>query len=108
MAGESSTIGTDAAAALAAQAAASTHQYRPAPTTSLSHSIDKLDGTMATGHSNYNAWCFRLIRILKEKELLTILMEGTGSTMWFWRKPVKENSEGHINHTSFSNEGYNL
>ena len=80
MAGESSTIGTDAAAALAAQASASTHQDRPAPSTSLSHSIDNLDGTMATGHSNYNAWRFCLIRILKEKELLTIVMEGPGST----------------------------
>ena len=35
---------------------------------------------MATGHSNYNAWRFRLTRILKEKELLTIVTEGPGST----------------------------
>ena len=43
---------------------------RPTASTSLRHSIEKLDGTMATGRSNYNAWKFRLIRILKEKGLL--------------------------------------
>ena len=84
MAGEPNTQETDtaaaAAAALAAQVSAGTSQDRPAPSTSLSHSIDKLDGTMATGHSNYNAWRFHLIRILKEKELLTVVTEGPGST----------------------------
>ena len=39
-------------------------------TTSLTQSIEKLDGSMATGHSNYHAWRFRIIRILKEKGLL--------------------------------------
>ena len=46
---------------------------RPTASTSLSHSIEKLDGTMATGRSNYNAWKFRLIRILKEKSLLSAI-----------------------------------
>ena len=84
MAGETSGPDTEAAAAaaaaLAAQVAASASQDRPNPSTSLSHSIDKLDGTMATGQSNYNAWRFRLVRILKEKGLLTIVTEGSGST----------------------------
>ena len=86
MSGESSNTDTKtaaaAAAALAAQAQVvpTTQQDHPAPSTSLSHSIDKLDGTMATGHSNYNAWRFRLTRILKEKELLTVVLEGLGST----------------------------
>ena len=48
---------------------------RAAPSTSLSHSIDKLVGTMATGKSNYNSWRFRLVRILKEKDLLTVVTE---------------------------------
>ena len=78
MTGESDAAATAAAAALAAQVAA--NQDRPVPSTSLSHSIDKLDGTMATGHSNYNAWRFRLIRILKEKDLLAIVTDGPGST----------------------------
>ena len=84
MAGEASNkeieTAAAAAAALAAQVAQNAHQDRPTPSTSLSHSIDKLDGTMATGHSNYNAWRFRLTRILKEKGLLTIVTEGPGST----------------------------
>ena len=84
MAGEASNkeieTAAAAAAALAAQVAQNAQHDRPAPSTSLSHSIDKLDGTMATGHSNYNAWRFRLTRILKEKGLLTIVMDGPGST----------------------------
>ena len=36
----------------------------------LTQSIEKLEGSMATGQSNYNAWCFRIVRILKEKDLL--------------------------------------
>jgi len=39
------------------------------PFTSLSHSIEKLDGPMATGKSNYVAWKFRIVRILMEKGL---------------------------------------
>jgi len=42
-------------------------------TTSLTQSIEKLDGAMATGQSNYNAWRFRIIRILKEKGLLSAI-----------------------------------
>ena len=84
MVGETSGPDTEAAAAaaaaLAAQVAASSSQDRPNPSTSLSHSIDKLDGTMATGQSNYNAWRFHLVRILKEKILLSIVTEGSGST----------------------------
>ena len=44
-------------------------------TTSLTQSIEKLDGSMATGQSNYNAWRFRIIRILKEKDLLEAIEE---------------------------------
>ena len=87
MVGETSRPDTDAAAAAAAAAAAlaalvttGTTQDQPSRSTSLSHSIDKLDGTMATGQSNYNAWRFRLVCILKEKSLLTIVTEGSGST----------------------------
>ena len=83
MAGETAAA---AAAALAAQVAATTIQDRPSPSTSLSHSIDKLDDTMATGQSNYNAWRFRLVRILKEKSLLNIVTEVQGST------PIPEDS----------------
>jgi len=46
-------------------------------TTSLTQSIEKLHGSMATGQSNYNAWCFRIIRILKEKYLLEAIEEST-------------------------------
>ena len=42
-------------------------------TTSLTQSIEKLDGSMATGQSNYNAWRFRIIPILKEKDLLAAI-----------------------------------
>jgi len=45
----------------------------PNPFTSLSHSIEKLDGSMATGKSNYVAWMFRVLRILKEKGLAQAL-----------------------------------
>ena len=59
----------------AAQGAGNTTGERAAPSTSLSHSIEKLDGTMATGKSNYNSWRFRLVRILKEKDLLTLVTD---------------------------------
>ena len=49
-------------------------------TTSLTQSIEKLDGSMATGQSNYNAWRFRIIRILKEKDLLEAIDEEIVST----------------------------
>jgi len=32
---------------------------------------------MATGQSNYDAWRFRIIRILKEKDLLEAIEEST-------------------------------
>ena len=44
-------------------------------TTSLTQLIEKLDGSMASGKSNYQAWKFRVIRILKEKGLLTAIAE---------------------------------
>jgi len=47
------------------------------PFTSLSHSIEKLDGSMATGQSNYVAWKFKVLRILKEKGLAGALEEST-------------------------------
>ena len=88
MAGETAAGNTNAAAAaaLAAQVAATTIRDRPSLSTSLSHSIDRLDGTMATGQSNYNAWRFRLVRILKEKSLLNIVTKVQGST------PIPEDS----------------
>jgi len=45
-------------------------------TTSLTQSIEKLDGSMASGKSNYQAWRFRVIRILKEKGLLSAIEEN--------------------------------
>jgi len=42
-------------------------------TTSLTQSIEKLDGSMASSKSNYQAWKFRIVRILKEKGLLTAI-----------------------------------
>ena len=42
-------------------------------TTSLTQSIENLDGSMALGRSNYQAWKFRIIRILKEKGLLRVI-----------------------------------
>jgi len=45
-------------------------------TTSLTQSIEKLDGAMATGQSNYNAWRFRIIHILKEKDLLSAIEDS--------------------------------
>ena len=51
-----------------------------ANTTSLTQSIEKLDGSMATGQSNYNAWRFRIIGILKEKELQQALEDSTVSS----------------------------
>ena len=96
MAGEASNKETEtaaaAAAALAAQVAQNAQHDRPAPSTSLSHSVDKLDRTMATGHSKYNAWRFRLTRILKEKKLLTIVMDGPGSTPNNEKSPEQESA----------------
>ena len=74
MAGETGTATTTAATA-AAPTTGNAAGERAAPSTSLSHSIDKLDGTMATGKSNYNSWRFRLVRIVKEKDLLTVVTE---------------------------------
>jgi len=48
-------------------------------TTSLTQSIEKLDGAMATGQSNYNAWRFRIIRILKEKDLLSAIEDSSNT-----------------------------
>jgi len=52
----------------------------PANTTSLTLSIQKLEGSMATGQSNYNAWRFRIMRILKEKDLLPAIGDSTVSS----------------------------
>jgi len=49
-------------------------------TTSLTQSIEKLEGSMATGQSNYNSWRFRIIRILKEKDLLEAIEDRSVST----------------------------
>lgn len=67
-----STRAAAAASAAAANTATAADAPSPAvshPYTSLSHSIEKLDGSMATGKSNYVAWKFRVLRILKEKGL---------------------------------------
>ena len=45
-------------------------------TTSLTQSIEKLDGSMASGKSNDQAWRFRVIRILKEQGLLKAIEEN--------------------------------
>jgi len=69
-----------AAAAASTPATPTTSTATPAypnPFTSLSHSIEKLDGSMATGKSNYVAWKFRVLRILKEKGLACALEDGT-------------------------------
>jgi len=42
-------------------------------TTSLTQSIEKLDGSMAAGRSNHQAWKFRIVRIIKEKSLLSAI-----------------------------------
>jgi len=55
-------------------------------TTSLTQSINKLDGSMATGQSNYHAWRFRIIRILKEKGLLEAIEDSEDSI-----SPSKDN-----------------
>ena len=80
MAGEEKAAAAAAAAAPALAARTTATQERPACTTALSDSIEKLVGTMATGKSNYNAWRFRLVRILKKKELLTTVTEGSTPT----------------------------
>jgi len=49
-------------------------------TSSLTQSIEKLDGSMATGQSNYHAWRFRIVRILKEKNLPAAIEDSTVST----------------------------
>ena len=49
-------------------------------TTSLTQSIEKLDGSMASGKSNYQAWKFRVIHILKEKGLLRAIEESLDKT----------------------------
>ena len=51
-----------------------------ANTTSLTQLNEKLDGSMATGQSNYNAWRFRIGRILKEKDLLQAIEDSTVSS----------------------------
>jgi len=52
---------------------------RPKNTTSLTQSIEKPEGSMATGQSNYNARRCRIIRILKEKDLLEAIESSTVS-----------------------------
>jgi len=39
----------------------------------------KLDRAMATGQRNYTAWQFRIIRILKEKGLLSAIEDSDSS-----------------------------
>lgn len=68
---------TTSGAAESSTAHANTGSRNPnVSTTSLTQSIEKLDGAMATGQSNYNAWRFRIIRILKEKDLLSAIEDS--------------------------------
>lgn len=46
----------------------------------MTQSIEKLYGSRATGQSNYNAWRFRIVQILKEKDLLAALEDPAVST----------------------------
>jgi len=69
--------GTDAASSSSSSKEASKITSN---TTSLTQSIEKLDGSMATGQSNYNAWRFRIVRILKEKDLLPAIEDSTVSS----------------------------
>jgi len=64
MASTRSAAAASAAAGTTTPGSAAPHSY-----TSLSHSIEKLNGSMATGKSNYVAWKFRVLRVLKEKGL---------------------------------------
>jgi len=66
-----------AAAASAAAGTATPSPTTPHPYTSLSHSIEKLKGSMARGKSNYVAWKFRVLRILKGKGLPGALEDTT-------------------------------
>jgi len=67
----------EAAAASAAAGTATPSPATPHPYISLSHSIEKLEGSMATGKSNYVASKFRVRRILKEKGLAGALEDTT-------------------------------
>jgi len=49
-------------------------------TKSLTPSIEKLDGSMSRGQSNYYAWKFRVIHILEKKGLLTRIEESLDKT----------------------------
>ena len=61
--------------AAAAASAASSSSSIGHPYMSLSHSIKKLDRSIATGKSNYIAWRFRVLRILKEKGVASAVVE---------------------------------
>ena len=65
-----STTGAAAAASAARSGTSIGHPY-----TSPSHSIEKLDGSMATGKSNYVSWRFRVLRIHKEKGLASAVVD---------------------------------
>jgi len=73
-------------AASAGASTTTTSDSSSVSTTSLTQSIDKLDGSMATGQSNYHAWRFRIIRILKEKGLLEAIEDSEDSI-----SPSKDN-----------------
>jgi len=66
-------------AASAGASTTTTSESSSVSTTSLTQSIDKLDGSMATGQSNYHAWRFRIIRILKEKGVLEAIEDSEDS-----------------------------
>ena len=75
--GEGSSGGRDDSSA---SGASSRSENSSVSTTSLTQSIEKLDGSMATGQSNYHTWRFRIIRVLKEKNLLAAIEDSTDST----------------------------
>jgi len=68
-----------AESASASTSSTSTSKTTSVSMTSLTQSIEKLDGAMATGQSNYNAWRFRIIRILKEKDLLSAIEDSSNT-----------------------------
>lgn len=84
----------------------------PTNTTSLTQSIEKLDGSMAIGQSNYNAWRFRIIRILKEKGLLSAIEDSTVSStkddqaFTIITLNIKDSQIPHIQNTTTAKEAW--
>jgi len=86
----------------------------PTNTTLLMLSIEKLDRSMAIGQSNYNAWRFRIIRILKpeEKGLLSAIEDSTVSStkddqaFTIITLNIKDSQIPHIQNTTTAKEAW--